>query len=141
MYCFCYNCLLLLDKLTDHSWICLLTVSVCSVGSIIPETVKCVEGTFASLPSGVVEVRSGDQMLWTFENEKSPIATMSKNDKKTYFYDDKRFRGRLQLDHQTGSLIIRNLRKTDSGVYLLQIKSTGGTTYRKYKVILNGESI
>ncbi|XP_051763205.1 uncharacterized protein LOC127519744 isoform X3 [Ctenopharyngodon idella] len=109
------------------------------IGSIIPETVKCVEGTFASLPSGVVEVRSGDQMLWTFENEKSPIATMSKNDKKTYFYDDKRFRGRLQLDHQTGSLIIRNLRKTDSGVYLLQIKSTGGTTYRKYKVILNGK--
>ncbi|XP_043078773.1 uncharacterized protein LOC122327455 isoform X2 [Puntigrus tetrazona] len=36
---------------------------------------------------------------------------------------DERFRGRLKLDHQTGSLSITDTRTTDSGVYTLQISS------------------
>ncbi|XP_016116153.1 uncharacterized protein [Sinocyclocheilus grahami] len=108
--------------------------------NVKPEPVEVEEGGFAFLPSGVTEIQEGDQMLWTLQDEESPIATMSKNNKKTYFYDNKKFRGRLQLNHQTGSLIIRNLRKTDSGLYQLQIKSKGGTaSYRKYKVAVCGE--
>lgn len=78
-------------------------------------------------------------MRWMrVSGKESAIASMSENDKKTYWYDT-RFRGRLQLDPQTGSLIIRNLRKSDAGDYKLEIKSRGGITYRKYKVILSGE--
>ncbi|XP_059424777.1 uncharacterized protein LOC132159258 [Carassius carassius] len=77
-------------------------------------------------------------MLWTFQDES--IAKMSKKDKKkTYCYHNKRFRSRLQLDPQTGSLIIRNFRKTDSGLYQLQIKSKRGQSYRKYQVTVCGE--
>ncbi|XP_042568264.1 uncharacterized protein LOC109046438 [Cyprinus carpio] len=38
-------------------------------------------------------------------------------------YSDERFRDRLELDHQTGSLTITNTRTTDSGVYHKQVIS------------------
>ncbi|XDV23837.1 hypothetical protein PO909_028224, partial [Leuciscus waleckii] len=38
--------------------------------------------------------------------------------------DTERFRDRLKLDHQTGSLTIRNIRNTDTGVYKLKIFSS-----------------
>ncbi|KAK7136723.1 hypothetical protein R3I93_016927 [Phoxinus phoxinus] len=108
------------------------------IESIKPKTVECKEGRHAVLQS-YQEMKKGDQMLWRRVSGKvSAVASMSENDKKTYWYH-MRFRGRLQLDPQTGSLIIRNLRKTDAGVYVLEIKSRGGTAYRKYKVTLSGE--
>lgn len=145
VYCLCYYSLHILDKPTDQSWIlllkcltCLLTVSVCSVDSVKSETVTCKEGKSPVLHS-YHEIKKGVQIQWRRVSAKvSAIASMSENDKKTYWYEP-RFRGRLQLDPQTGSLIIRNLRKTDAGVYFLEIKSKGGTAYRKYEVILTGK--
>ncbi|XP_048026577.1 uncharacterized protein LOC125255407 isoform X2 [Megalobrama amblycephala] len=43
-----------------------------------------------------------------------------------------RFRGRLKLDHQTGSLNITNITDTDSGLYQLEITSKEGIISKKY---------
>uniref|UniRef100_A0A8C1SJ24 Immunoglobulin V-set domain-containing protein n=1 Tax=Cyprinus carpio TaxID=7962 RepID=A0A8C1SJ24_CYPCA len=54
-----------------------------------------------------------------------------------------RFRDRLNLNHQTGSLTIRditNTRTTDSGEYTLHIIYTGGDSEKFFYVTVHGES-
>ncbi|XP_042568301.1 uncharacterized protein LOC122134983 [Cyprinus carpio] len=51
---------------------------------------------------------------------------------------DERFRGRLKLDHQTGSLTIMNIRTTDSGLYTLMIISSNSDSEKIFKVTVIG---
>uniref|UniRef100_A0A8C1S561 Immunoglobulin domain-containing protein n=1 Tax=Cyprinus carpio TaxID=7962 RepID=A0A8C1S561_CYPCA len=80
------------------------------------------------------EIKSDDLILWTFGAKNclvvkvdSGTTTISEN-----------FIGRLQLDHQSGSLTIRNTRTTDSGVYKLQIINSEQTTFRRFNVTVTG---
>ncbi|XP_073699503.1 uncharacterized protein [Garra rufa] len=49
-----------------------------------------------------------------------------------------RFRDRLLMDHQTGSLTILNIRNTDSGDYKLVIISNSSSSSRIYRVAVHG---
>ncbi|XP_026121264.1 uncharacterized protein LOC113100985 [Carassius auratus] len=51
---------------------------------------------------------------------------------------DERFRDRLKLDHQTGSLTITDTRTTDSGLYKLQIHSRRSSITRSFRVTVIG---
>ncbi|XP_051763300.1 uncharacterized protein LOC127519777 isoform X4 [Ctenopharyngodon idella] len=51
-----------------------------------------------------------------------------------------RFRDRLKLDHQTGSLTITNTRNTDSGVYELRSISSSDSTDKTFNVTVTGVS-
>ncbi|XP_077081545.1 uncharacterized protein LOC143735296 isoform X2 [Siphateles boraxobius] len=51
---------------------------------------------------------------------------------------DERFRDRLMLDHQTGSLTITNTRTTDSGLYELKLISSSSISEKIFDVTVYG---
>ncbi|XDV23719.1 hypothetical protein PO909_028172 [Leuciscus waleckii] len=82
------------------------------------------EGDSVTLNTDVTEVRKDDDVLWKFGAEKSLIAKMNKKKQIFSTYDDVpdgRFRDRLKLDDQTGSLSITNTTTEHTGVYQLDI--------------------
>ncbi|XP_051764546.1 uncharacterized protein LOC127520467 [Ctenopharyngodon idella] len=97
------------------------------------ESVSVMEGDSVTLESGLTEIKRNDVIAWTFERPGTLIAQIDKEDKIFSTYDDgpdERFRDRLKLDHQTGSLTITNTRITDSGEYQINIRGMKTTTYR-----------
>ncbi|XP_039538843.1 uncharacterized protein LOC120486767 [Pimephales promelas] len=54
--------------------------------------------------------------------------------------DTERFRDRLKLDHQTGSLTIMNTTNTDAGVYKLKIISSSSDREKIFNVSVHGVS-
>ncbi len=78
------------------------------------------EGESVTLASGVTK-NPNDVMTWYFN---VILITEITGDQSKICTDDQckdRFRDRLKLDHQTGSLTITDTRTTDSGLYTLQI--------------------
>uniref|UniRef100_A0A8C1Y026 Ig-like domain-containing protein n=1 Tax=Cyprinus carpio TaxID=7962 RepID=A0A8C1Y026_CYPCA len=98
------------------------------------DTVKSVlvsEGDSVTLESGLTEIKTNHVITWK-SGQTETIAYINKEATifKTYDGPDGRFRDRLQLDHQTGSLTITNTRTTDSGLYQVIISDRTPTTYR-----------
>ncbi|XP_051745454.1 uncharacterized protein LOC127510013 isoform X2 [Ctenopharyngodon idella] len=81
----------------------------------------------------------GDELIvWRFGDEGKLIAKHDLEAKSPPLYDpDERFRDRLKLDHQTGSLTITNTRTTDSGVYEVKISSNKQTLYKRFTVTVS----
>uniref|UniRef100_A0A8C1HQ86 Ig-like domain-containing protein n=1 Tax=Cyprinus carpio carpio TaxID=630221 RepID=A0A8C1HQ86_CYPCA len=89
------------------------------------------EGDSISLESGVTEIQTHDLLIWTFGRPETRIAQIIKEAGifSTYDGPDRRFRDRLKLDHQTGSLTVTNTRTTHSGLYQI-IDGLTLTTHR-----------
>ncbi|XDV24096.1 hypothetical protein PO909_028362, partial [Leuciscus waleckii] len=84
------------------------------------------EGDSVTLNTGVTEMMDDDLILWRFGNENTLIVKINVQDDSMTVYDDVldgRFRDRLKLDDQTGSLTITNTRTEHAGVYQLQTNS------------------
>uniref|UniRef100_A0A672M8V5 Ig-like domain-containing protein n=1 Tax=Sinocyclocheilus grahami TaxID=75366 RepID=A0A672M8V5_SINGR len=98
-------------------------------------------GDSVTLNSGRTEIMSGDEIQWLIETENSPDGKLIVNADSMTVYDavlDGRFRDRLKLDKQTGSLTITNTTTEHAGEYGLIIndmfKSFNVTIYARLPV-------
>ncbi|XP_065122455.2 uncharacterized protein [Paramisgurnus dabryanus] len=97
------------------------------------------EGGSLTLPTGLTKIQKGHQIEWKFGPREIPIGHLSVNDK----YDlsvirnranDKRFKDRLTLDDETGTLTIKPLTTEHTGLYHLKITSGGKESKRRFSV-------
>ncbi len=81
------------------------------------------EGDSVTLQTDDTEIHEDEDILWYFEDKKSVIAKINRETKTFFTFDgpDERFRDRLKLDHQTGSLTITNITTQHAGLYQLEI--------------------
>ncbi|XDV24143.1 hypothetical protein PO909_028398, partial [Leuciscus waleckii] len=82
------------------------------------------EGDSVTLSTDDTKIREDDDIMWKFGAENSLIAKISVEKQIFSTFDDVpdgRFRDRLKLDHQTGSLTITNTTTEHAGDYKLQI--------------------
>ncbi|XP_048038176.1 uncharacterized protein LOC125263232 isoform X1 [Megalobrama amblycephala] len=134
------------DVTTEHAGVYKLQI----IGRNYPKTfrvsvsdevkVSVKEGDSVALKTDLTEIQTDDLILWTFGPNKSLIAKLNRKSSKISIYDDVldgRFRDRLKLDHQTGSLTITNTRTTDSGLYEGTIEGKKEIRYR-FSVSVSG---
>ncbi|XP_077083201.1 CD48 antigen-like [Siphateles boraxobius] len=108
------------------------------LGGVFGVSVKIsvTEGDSVSLNSGLTEMKDDDVILWRFWISNTVIAEINVTADSFTVYDDVldgRFKDRLKLDNQTGSLTITNTRTEHAGYYDIRINSE-----RKY-FTLTGE--
>jgi len=112
--------------------------SVVDVGEVEMKSLSVMEGNSVTLQTDVTETHGDELIVWRFERKL--IAKYDVEAKSSPLHDtDERFRDRLQLDHQTGSLTITHTRTTDSGEYTLKINSNKQTLFKRFSVAVSGE--
>ncbi|XP_048038374.1 uncharacterized protein LOC125263392 isoform X1 [Megalobrama amblycephala] len=101
-----------------------------SAGESVP--VSVMEGDSVTLYTNLTEIRKDEEILWEHGAENSLIAQISRAAGifSTSDGPDGRFRDRLKLDNQTGSLTITNTRTEHAGEYQLGINGVDLTKKR-----------
>ncbi|XP_067272581.1 SLAM family member 5-like [Pseudorasbora parva] len=91
---------------------------------VFGESVSVMEGDSVTLNTDLTEIQEDDGILWKYGADYSRIAKISIENRIFFTSDgpDGRFRDRLKLDHQTGSLTITNISTEHAGDYKLEIK-------------------
>ncbi|CAM4599665.1 unnamed protein product [Leuciscus chuanchicus] len=92
--------------------------SVDIIGSVTSVSVK--EGESVTLNSHLIEIKGDSWILWMFGDENTLISEINKRTNRIAVYDDVldgRFRDRLKLNNQTGSLTITDITTEHAGVY------------------------
>ncbi|CAM4659724.1 unnamed protein product [Leuciscus chuanchicus] len=115
------------------SVLCLLAHGVSSVDRV---SVSVMEGDSVTLNTGVLTNQQKD-IKWYFNDTRIAQITGDLNQTCTDVQCNEgteRFRDRLKLDHQTGSLTITNTTNTHSGVYILEIINTGKTSENIFNI-------
>uniref|UniRef100_A0A8C1RCJ7 Immunoglobulin domain-containing protein n=1 Tax=Cyprinus carpio TaxID=7962 RepID=A0A8C1RCJ7_CYPCA len=111
-------------------------VAVYGVPAVKSDEMSVEEGESVTLDLGVIK-KQNDFLTWYFNDILIAEITGDQSKLCTDVQCDERFRDRLKVNHQTGSLTIRNTKSTDSGLYKLKISSnSGGTIVKRFGVIV-----
>ncbi|XP_026106625.1 uncharacterized protein LOC113078542 [Carassius auratus] len=87
------------------------------------------EGESVTLDPGVGR-KANDVIMWYFNETRIDINSCTD----VHCVAEEKFKDRLKLDHQTGSLTIRDITNTDSGEYVLEITSSRSGIMRSFSV-------
>uniref|UniRef100_A0A8C1CIR3 Immunoglobulin V-set domain-containing protein n=1 Tax=Cyprinus carpio carpio TaxID=630221 RepID=A0A8C1CIR3_CYPCA len=112
----------------------LLLFILCSVFGDEMKSVSVTEGDSIMLNTDI-QVQSKDMLLWMFGRQETRIAEIY-NQNIFMYESNESFGDRLQMDNQTGSLTIRNIRTEHSGLYKLLILSNRENSYKRFSVIV-----
>ncbi len=96
------------------------------------------EGESVTLYTGMIR-KTNDLMKWYFNDIRIAEITGDQSEICTDDQCKERFRDRLKLDHQTGSLTIMNITNTDSGLYKLQISRGRISIIKSFNVTVPSE--
>ncbi|XP_073793616.1 uncharacterized protein [Danio rerio] len=88
------------------------------------KTLSVTEGDSVILHTGVAEMRNITVLQWMFGPENPDIIIAELNrEAMINNVSDERFRDRVKMDNQTGSLTFTNIRSTDTGLYKVEIST------------------
>ncbi len=106
----------------------------------VMKSVSVLEGDSVTLNTDVKVLRD-DMILWTFGPQNTRIAEIFKRDQIHLIFvsNDGRFRDKLQLNNQTGSLTFRNIGSEHTGLYKLTVIISGKTSLKSFSVTVYGE--
>uniref|UniRef100_A0A8C1LX81 Immunoglobulin domain-containing protein n=1 Tax=Cyprinus carpio TaxID=7962 RepID=A0A8C1LX81_CYPCA len=115
--------LLCLSLCVLSSYLWMTVILLVTGASAVKIDVSVMEGDSVTLHTDVTKTQD-NKVQWYYNSGRIARITGDPNKTCTDVQCNKghwRFRDRLHLDHQTGSLTIRNITDTDSGLYKLQI--------------------
>ncbi len=103
------------------------------------QMVSMMEGHSITLNANVTEIQEHDNIVWKFGREDVLITTIKRKKQiSRYNGTDERFRDRLKLDDQTGSLTITNITTQHAGLYQLEIRGVKLSS-KTFSVYVYGE--
>ncbi len=85
------------------------------------KSVSVMEGDSVTLQIHVTEIQTDDEIEWKSGTNRNLIAKINGVTSTIFNGPDGRFRDRLKLDHQTGSLTITNTRTTHMALFYCQM--------------------
>ncbi len=96
-----------------------MTKPFCVLQVVFGESMSVMEGDSVTLTLVLTEIHEDDDIVWKFRAEDSLISQISIENPKSSAFNgvDGRFRDRLKLDKQTGSLTITNITTQHAGRY------------------------
>ncbi|KAA0711957.1 hypothetical protein E1301_Tti023209 [Triplophysa tibetana] len=116
----------------DKLFLCLCSSGVFGDADEV-KSVSGIEGENVTLLTNVTELQSAHMIMWSFGPQETCIARIHRKANEISIHDDVldgRFRDRLQVDNQTGSLTITNITTQHSGLYRWTIYSIKVISYK-----------